>query len=91
MSEIALYNLLKQIPDATYEAIKEAVADISSSKDVATKLDIVEVKTEVSAVKAEVNALKADVNAVKWLVGLLLAINIGFIASAIVLMTNFLN
>ena len=37
MSEIALYNLLKRIPDATDEEVEKAVADVVSSKDVATK------------------------------------------------------
>ena len=31
MSEIALYNLLRKIPDATDDEAKEAIADIASS------------------------------------------------------------
>ena len=30
MSEIALYNLLKRIPDTTDEQVKEVVADIAN-------------------------------------------------------------
>ena len=37
MSEIALYNLLKRIPDATDEEVEKAVGDVVSSKEVATK------------------------------------------------------
>ena len=40
MSEIALYNLLRKIPDATDDEAKEAIADIASSKEVATKADL---------------------------------------------------
>ena len=54
----------------------EVVADVASAKDVATKTDLAEVK--------------ADVNAIKWMVGLLLAINVAFIVSAVGLMINIL-
>ena len=40
MREIALYNLLKRIPDATDEEVKEVVADVASAKEVATKSDL---------------------------------------------------
>ena len=76
MSEIALYNLLKRIPETTDDEVKEAVADVANSKDVATKADLAEVK--------------ADVNAIKWMVGLLLAINVAFIVSAVGLMIKIL-
>ena len=56
MSDIALYNLLKRIPDATDAEIKEAVADIASSKGIATKSDIKELKAET---KADITELKA--------------------------------
>ena len=36
MSEIALYNLLKRIPDTTDDEVERAVTDVASSKDVAT-------------------------------------------------------
>ena len=56
MSDIALYNLLKRIPDATDAEIKEAVADIASSKGIATRSDIKELKAET---KADITELKA--------------------------------
>ena len=40
MSDIALYKLLKRIPDATAEEVEKAVADVASSKEVATKADL---------------------------------------------------
>ena len=48
MSEIALYNLLKRIPDATDKEIEKAVADVANSKEVATKTDIEKLKTGMS-------------------------------------------
>ncbi|MBC6414466.1 MAG: hypothetical protein GDA45_06265 [Chromatiales bacterium] len=49
MTEIALYNLLKRIPDATDDEVEKAVADVTSTKEVATKSDIVELKVETKA------------------------------------------
>ena len=37
MSEIALYNTLRKIPGITDAEAKEAVADVASTKNVATK------------------------------------------------------
>ena len=47
MSEIALYNTLTNL-GLDHEAAKEAVADVASSKEVATKSDIAEVKTDIA-------------------------------------------
>ena len=76
MSEIALYNLLKRIPDATDNEVEKAVADVASSKDVATKADMVEVK--------------ADIRSVKWMLSFLIAINVAFIVLAVGLMIKYL-
>ena len=48
MSEIALYNLFKRIPDATDHEIEKAVTDFAHSKDAATKTDIADLKTEIA-------------------------------------------
>ena len=45
MSDIALYDVLTKV-GATPNEAKEAVADIISSKEVATKGDLVKLKTE---------------------------------------------
>ena len=37
MSDIALYNLLKRIPDATDDEVEKAIADVANTKEVATK------------------------------------------------------
>ena len=44
LSEIALYNLLKRIPDATDNEMRKDVSDVTSSKDTATELDMARVK-----------------------------------------------
>ena len=48
MSEIALYNALTKL-GLTHDEAKEAVSDAASSKEVATKTDIVELKAETKA------------------------------------------
>ena len=40
MSEIALYNALRKIPELSDDEAKEAVADVAGSRDMATKADI---------------------------------------------------
>ncbi len=74
MSEIALYNALTKL-GLDHDEAKEAVADVASNKDVATKADIAEVK--------------AEIRAMKWMLGLLVAINIAFIVSAVSLPIRF--
>ena len=51
MAEIALYSILRQIPDITDDEAKEAVADIANSREMATKADITELKAETKAEK----------------------------------------
>ena len=46
MSDIALYNLLKRIPNSTDEEVEKAVADVAKSKEVVTKADLAELKSE---------------------------------------------
>ena len=111
MSEIALYNVLTKLGIEPEEA-KEAVTDVASSKDMATKSDIKDMATKADikdmamksdikdiatkadirdmATKSDLAEIKADVNALKWMMGLLLAINVAFIVSAVGLMMKFL-
>ena len=49
MSDIALYNTLRKIPEVSDDEAKEAVANIASEKDVATKTDLL--KLEIRLVK----------------------------------------
>ncbi|MBC6413914.1 MAG: hypothetical protein GDA45_03130 [Chromatiales bacterium] len=77
MSKIALYNLLKRIPNVSDDAIKEAVADIASSKDVATKQDITEVKLDL---------LKLEIRLVKQMylvAGIIILVNIATVGLVI--------
>ena len=86
MTEIALYDTLRKIPEVSDAEAKEAVADIANSREVATRADIVELKAET---KADIAELKADNKAMKWMLGLLLAINVAFIVTAVGLMSRF--
>ena len=52
MSEIALYNALTKLGLEPNEA-KEAVTDIASSKDVATKADVRDLATKTDIVRLE--------------------------------------
>ena len=52
MSDIALYNTLRKIPDVSDDEAKEAVADVASSKEVATK-DYIEAVIAKQDVKIE--------------------------------------
>ena len=73
MSEIALYNTLRKIDGVSDAEAKEAVADIANSKDVATKADLKEGLAE----------LRADIKAIKWLLGLLVTMNVVLIVSTV--------
>ena len=46
MSDIALYNLLKRIPNSTDEEIEKAVTDVTNSRKVVTKTDLAGLKSE---------------------------------------------
>ena len=69
MSDIALYNTLRKIPDVSDDEAKEAVADVASSREVATRADIAELKGE----------LKSDIERmgrimIMWMVGVGVAV-----------------
>ena len=77
MSEIALYNALTKL-GLDHDEAKEAVADVASSKEVATKTDIIELKAETKAdikdmatkvdiveVKTEITEAKAEIAGLK--------------------------
>ena len=86
MSEIALYNTLRKIDGVSDAEAKEAVADIANFKDVATKADL---KEGLAELKADIRALKADIKAIKWLLGLLMAMNVALIVSTISVLVKF--
>ena len=76
MAEIALYNILRRVPGTTDNEVERAVADIASTKEVATKADIVKVDKTIVELKGE---LKADIERmgrvmIMWMVGIGLAI-----------------
>ena len=82
MSEIALYNILRRIPETTDAEIKEAVADVASSKEVATKSDIAEVKIEIAKLETKTEATHR--NTIMWVVGVGLSVLFG---NAMIVMT----
>ena len=86
MTEIALYDTLRKIPEVSDQEAKEAVADIANSREVATKADIAELKAET---KADITELKADNRAMKRMLGSLLVINVAIIVSVVSLLVRF--
>ncbi len=72
MTDIALYEALKKIPDLSDAEAKEAVANVASSKDVATKMDIVRVESAIAEVKTELKYLR-------WLIVVVVGVAVGII------------
>ena len=56
MSGIALYNTLRKIPEVSEAEAKEAVADVASSKEVATKADLENLETRLIEKMAKLEA-----------------------------------
>ena len=69
MTGIALYNILRRVPDTTDNEAKEAVADIANSREVATKSDLAELETRLIEKIAD-----AKHTMIMWMVGIGLAI-----------------
>ena len=84
MTEIALYNTLRKIPEASDDEAKEAVADIASSKEVITKADL---KAEIAKVEKTIAELETKLTKLIYTV---VAINTGVIIAAVGLMIRFL-
>ena len=72
MTGIALYEALKKIPDLSDAEAKEAVADITNSKDMATKMGIVRVESAIVEIKTELKYLR-------WLIVVVVGIAVGII------------
>ena len=70
MSEIALYNALTKL-GLNHDEAKETIADVMSSKDLATKTDIIELKAETKAdikdmaTKADIAKVKSDIREIR--------------------------
>ena len=80
MSGIALYNTLRKIPEVSEAEAKEAVVDIMSSKEVATKADVAELQAEI---KADIARLEIKLTKQMYVVA-------GIIIAAVGLMIKFL-
>ena len=87
MTEIALYNTLRKIPEVSDAEAKEAVADVASSREVVTKADIMELKaetkTEIARVEKTIAQLETKLTRQIYAVA-------GVIIAAIGLMIRFL-
>ena len=66
MSDIALYNVLTKVGAMPDEA-ERAVADVTNSREVATKTDLEKIEMR----------LMAEIKEIKWMFGLLFVMNIG--------------
>ena len=75
MSEIALYDLLRRIPEVSNDEAKAAVADVASAKEVATKSDIRELKTE----------LKTELKYIRWFLGSMFALQLTIVGVLVAL------
>ena len=79
MSEIALYNLLTRM-GADPEEAKEAIADIASSKEVATKADLktglanLETRLIEKIANQDAKMEAAHRNMIMWMIGVGLAV-----------------
>ena len=80
MTEIALYNTLRKIPEVSDDEAREAVAGVASLKEVATKVDIVRVEKTIAELETKLTKLIYAV----------VAINTGVIIAAVGLMIRFL-
>ena len=88
MSDIALYNLFKRIPDATDDEVEKAIADVASTKEVTTKADL-----ETGLAKLEtrlIEKMSEQEARLTKLIYAVVAINTGIIIAAVGLMLNFL-
>ena len=83
MSEIALYDTLRKIPEVSDAEAKEAVSGVASSKDVATKTDIAELKAEVKAdieeVKSDIREIRTELKYLRWLIVIVVSVAVGVI------------
>ena len=82
MTDIALYNILRKIPDVSDAEAKEAVAGVASSREMATKADIKDMATK-EYIKAEIANLETRLTNRIYMVA-------GIIIAAVGLMIRFL-
>ena len=80
MTEIALYDTLRKIPEVSDAEAKEAVNDIASAREVATKVDIVRVEKTIAELETKIMKLIYAV----------VAVNTGVVIAAVGLMIKSL-
>ena len=81
MSEIALYEALKQIPNITDEQAKAAVADVAKKEGVATKSDLIRIEEAIKqmATKTDIARLDTDIKYLRWFIALGFSITVAIL------------
>ena len=74
MSEIALYDLLRRIPEVSNDEAKAAVADVASASQVATKSDIKDMAT-----KSDIREIKTELKYMQWFIAFGFSITIAIL------------
>ena len=60
MNSIAIYKILKRVPDTSESEARAAANSIAHVNDVATKTDVVELKSDIVELKSDIAELKTD-------------------------------
>ena len=79
MTEIALYDALRKIPEVSDSEAKEAIADIASSKEMATKADIARVDKTIVELRGDIREIRAELKYLRWLIVIVVGIAVGII------------
>ena len=85
MTEIALYDTLRKIPDVSDTEAREAVANIASSQEVATKSDIKDMATKADIAEVKTEIAELETRLVKQMYGA-----VAIILAGVGLMIRFL-
>ena len=83
MTDIALYNLLWRIPNATDDEVEKAVTNVASSREMATKADlkseIAKVDKTIAELKSDIREIRAELKYLRWLIVIVVGIAVGII------------
>ena len=72
MKSFKLYNVLKRIPGISDSEVQEAVKEVPSKDDVATKEDIARIETKIARIETKVEQTAKQT--IMWMFGLAIAI-----------------
>ena len=77
MSEIALYDLLRRIPEVSNDEAKAAADDVASAKEVVTK-DYLDARF--ARVEASISNMQTELKYQQWFLGLLFVLQVAILA-----------